>query len=202
MSSKFLRRKVIGIRCFARDLHSNIAGMAAIEFGLVAPVMLIMLIGTVEISRAISIDRRFGLATSMVGDLVAREEDMSADNLNAIYNIVEHVMEPYDASALKIAVVPVKAASDDKTNTKVYAGVTNRPSYHGKTAPGECSSYGVTAGLLDKGESVIVIESSYNYTPLLVNDFIAAKTWTDKSVLSPRNSCVDFDDDNCVSSCF
>ena len=202
MSSKFLRRKITSIRFFARDLQRNIAGMAAIEFGLVAPVMLIMLIGTIEISRAISIDRRFGLATSMVGDLVAREEDMTADNLNAIYNIVEHVMEPYDASVLKIAVVPVKAASDDKTNTKVYAGTTNRPSYNGYSAPGSCSNYGLTAGLVDKGESVIVIESSYNFTPLIVNDFIGAKTWTDKSVLSPRNSCVDFDDDNCVSSCF
>ncbi len=202
MSSKFIRRKAVGIRYFARDLKNNVAGLAAVEFGLIAPIMLIMLIGTIEVSRAISMDRRFGLATAMVGDLVAREEDMTADNLNAIYGIVEHVMEPYESSALKISVVPVKAASDDKTNTKVYAGTANRPSYNGMSAPGTCSGYGLTAGLVDQGESVIVVESSYDYTPLIVNDFIAAKTWTDKSVLSPRNSCVDFDDDNCVSSCF
>lgn len=202
MSSRFLYRKVVGFHHLARRLKDNVAGIAAVEFGLIAPVMLIMLIGTIEISRAISIDRRFGLATAMVGDLVAREEDMTAANLNAIYDIVQHVMSPYDSTVLKIAVIPVKAASDSKTNTKVYAGTANRPSYNGKAAPGTCSDYGLTAGLVDKGESVIVVESSYDFTPLIVNDFIAAKTWTDKSVLSPRNSCVDFDDDNCVSSCF
>ena len=202
MAIQYLHRKTVGARFLTRRFKRNDAGIAAVEFGLIAPVMLIMLIGTIEISRAISMDRRFGLATSMVGDLVSREEDMSADNLNAIYNIVAHVMDPYDVSKIKMSVIPVKAASDDKTNTKVYASLANRPSLHGGTAPAECANYGLTAGLVDQGESVIVVESSYDFTPLLVNDFIAAKTWTDKSVLSPRNSCVDFDDDNCVSSCF
>ncbi|MCH9765085.1 MAG: pilus assembly protein [Alphaproteobacteria bacterium] len=202
MSLKFMHRQAIGARYYARRLKDNISGIAAVEFGLIAPVMLIMLIGTIEVSRAISIDRRFGLSTSMVGDLVAREEDMSADNLNAIYNIVQHVMSPYDTSQLKIAVIPVKAASDDNTNTKVYAATTNRPSYNGMAAPAACSDYGLTAGLVDEGESVIVVESSYDFTPLLVNDILGARTWTDKSVLSPRTSCVDFDDDNCVSPCF
>lgn len=202
MSSRFVYRRAVEARLLARRLKKNIEGVAAVEFGLIAPVMLIMLIGTIEISRAISIDRRFGLATSMVGDLVAREEDMTAANLNAIYDIVQHVMEPYDSSKLKIAVIPVKAASDNKTNTKVYASTANRPAYNGMSNPGTCSDYGLTAGLVDKGESVIVVESSYDFTPIIVNDLIAAKTWTDKSVLSPRNSCVDFDDDNCVSACF
>ncbi len=201
MSSRFLHRKSVEVRHLARRLKGNVAGVAAVEFGLIAPVMLIMLIGTIEISRAISIDRRFGLATSMVGDLVAREDDMTAANLNAIYDIVEHVMSPYDSAQLKISVVPVKAASDNKSNTKVYASSTNRPSFNGMVAPGRCSDYGLTAGLVGKGESVIVVESSYNFKPLLVNDLIGASTWTDKSVLSPRSSCVDFDDNNCVSSC-
>lgn len=202
MLAKELKRTTVKVRCFARRIRNNVAGVAAVEFGLIAPVMLIMLIGTIEVSRAISMDRRFGLATAMVGDLVAREEEMTADNLNAIYDIVAHVMEPYDSSSMKIAVIPVKAASDDKTNTKVYASASNRPSLHGKLAPAACSNYGLTAGLVDKGESVIVVESSYDFKPIIVNDLIAAKTWTDKAVLSPRNSCVDFDDDNCVSSCF
>lgn len=202
MSSKFMHRKAVRAQHLLCRLKTNVAGIAAVEFGLIVPVMLIMLIGVIEISRAISMDRRFGLATSMVGDLVAREEDMSADNLNAIYDIIEHVMEPYDASKLRMTVIPVKAASDDKTNTKVYAGTANRPSFNGMSVPAACSDYGLTAGLVDQGEAVIVVEATYDFTPLLVNDLIAAKTWTDTAVLSPRNSCVDFDDDNCVSSCF
>lgn len=202
MFSKLIRQNIVGSRLLARRLRRNVEGIAAVEFGLIAPVMLIMLIGTIEISRAISIDRRFGLATAMVGDLVAREEDMTADNLNAIYDIVDHVLSPYDSSKIKIAVIPVKAASDDENNTRVYAGTQNRPSLNGMSAPSTCSGYSLTNGLVDKGESVIVVESSYDFTPIIVNDLIGARTWTDKSVLSPRQSCVDFDDNNCVSNCF
>lgn len=201
MSYRFLYRKAVGARRMARQLKANIAGVAAVEFGLIAPLLLIMLIGTVEISRAISIDRRLGLATAMVGDLVAREEDMTAADLNAIYDIVEHVMEPYDVNDLKLAVIPVQASSTNKTNTRVYASSANRPAFNGKSNPSTCATYALTTGLVDEGDSVIVVESSYDYRPLFGNDYISATTWTDKSVLSPRNSCVDFDDNNCVWQC-
>ena len=46
-----------GRRLLARAAH-DCEGVAAIEFGYLAPVMLIMLIGTLEASRAINMDRR------------------------------------------------------------------------------------------------------------------------------------------------
>jgi Flp pilus assembly protein TadG len=187
---------------FAKRMADDMRGIAAVEFAYIAPIMMIMLLGTVEVSRAVSIDRRFGLVTSTVGDLVAREKTMTAADLNAIYNIVAHIMSPYDSSTLKIAVIPVKADPSDKDSIKVYAATTNRPTYHGATLKPKCEDYPMTADLLSAGSSVIVVESSYQFTPLLTGDIIGATTWDDKATLSPRNSCVDFDDDNCVSTCF
>ena len=187
---------------FIRRMASDARGVAAVEFAYIAPVMMIMLLGTVEVSRAVSMDRRFGLVTSMVADLVAREKTITADDLNAIYNIVAHIMSPYDSSSLEISVIPVKADPADETQTKVYAATTNRPSYHGATQPAQCADYTLASGLISAGSSVIVVESSYDFSPLLTGDIIGATTWTDKATLSPRNSCVDFDDDNCVSTCF
>lgn len=177
-------------------------GVAAVEFGLVAPVMLVMLIGTIEVSRALAMDRRFGLVTSMVGDLVAREKTMSAADLNAIYDIVAHVMSPYSPSTLKIKVIPVKANPNNASQTLVYAASTNRPSYHGATQPAKCSSYTLTSGMVAAGASVIVVETSYQYAPMFVNSIVPAATWNDKAVMAPRQSCVDFDNDNCLSTCF
>lgn len=189
-------------KVLARRLLGDVRGVAAVEFGYIAPVLLIMLIGTIEASRAISMDRRFGLVTSMVADLVAREKTMTSADLTAIYNIVGHIMTPWDSSTLKIAVIPVKASPTDETITKVYPATTNRPSFHGATQPAKCASYSLTAGLVAKGASVIVVETSYNFTPLLTGSMFPAATWTDKAILSPRHSCVDFDSDNCVSTCF
>jgi Flp pilus assembly protein TadG len=201
MKYRFLHqvRRVFGAgKTWLRDSH----GVAAVEFGLLAPLLLLMFVGCVEVGRAVSIDRRVGLVTSLVADMVAREETMSATNLNAIYDIAAHIMSPYDASVLKLTVVPVKASPSNKTITKVYAATTNRPTLHGSTAPAKCSNYTVTADLLSAGESIIVVESSYTFVPLFVNTIVPAATWTDKAVLSPRHSCVDFDGDSCVSTCF
>jgi Flp pilus assembly protein TadG len=180
----------------------DVRGVAAVEFGMIAPVMLVMLIGTIEVSRALAMDRRFGLATSMVGDLVAREKTMTAADLNAIYGIVAHVMQPFDPATLKIKVIPVKANPSNATQTKVYAATTNRPSYHGATQPAKCTSYTLTSGMVAAGASVIVVETSYDYKPMFVNSIVPTATWTDKAILAPRQSCVDFDGDNCLSTCF
>lgn len=161
-----------------------------------------MFVGVVETCRAISIDRRVSQATSLVADLVAREEKVTSADLQAMYDIVEQTMVPFDASVLKMSVIPVKASSTDAAQTKVYAATTNRPSLNGGSVPGKCSAYALTAGLLDKGEAVIVVEASYAYTPLFVGALFNSSTWTQKAILSPRNSCIDFDDDNCVSTCF
>lgn len=200
--SVMIRKTSLRALAFARRAVRDIGGVAAVEFGYLAPVMMLMLVGTVEVSRAVAMDRRFGLVTSMVADLVAREKSMTAADLNGIYNIVAHVMAPYDASTLKIKVIPVKANPNNATNTLVYAGTTNRPSYHGATLLAKCTTYTLTPGLVAAGASVIIVETSYNYTPLLTGNIIPASTWTDKAILSPRNSCVDFDNDNCVSTCF
>ena len=75
-------------------------GVAAVEFGLLAPLLVVMLVGTYEVSRAISMDRRFNTITSMVGDLVSREQDMGdsqSENVataSAIMEVVQHVMAP------------------------------------------------------------------------------------------------------------
>lgn len=202
VSRVMIRKCSLRARAIARRMKRDIRGVAAVEFGYIAPVMMLMLLGTIEVSRAVAMDRRFGLVTSMVADLVAREKKMTAADLNAIYNIVAHIMAPYDSGTLKIKVIPVKASPTNAATTKVYAATTNRPSYHGATQPAKCSNYTLTSGLVAKGASVIVVETSYNYTPLITGSIIGASVWTDKAILSPRNSCVDFDDDNCVSTCF
>jgi len=177
-------------------------GMAAVEFGYLAPLMLIMMIGTFEVSRAISMDRRFGMITAMTSDLIAREKTINDSQLNAIMDSINHVMRPYDATSLKIGVISVKASSSDPNDTRVEWSYA----HNGATVPSQCSTYSLPTGLVAAGASVIVVESSYDYEPVLT-DFsyrgfeMLSSTWTDKSTHSPRNSCVDYNGTNCVLSC-
>jgi Flp pilus assembly protein TadG len=194
-----LRRLARLVARFRRDRR----GVAAVEFGFIAPVLLLLLIGAVEVTRAVAIDRRVSIATNMVADLVAREDkQLTKADVNAIYGIVERVMAPYDASALKISLIPVAASDKDKTKTAVYPATTNRPSYNGGAQPAKCEAYPLPSGLVEAKDSVIVVETTYAFTPMLVGYVMGKSTWKDKAYAKPRGSCVPFDSAQCINDCF
>ncbi len=186
-------RRIRKFGVFTSRLRRSSEGVAAVEFGLIAPVLLLMLIGTIEVSRAISIDRKFGFVTSTIADLVARERSLTAADVTAMYDIVGHMMRPWDDSTLKISIIPVKSNIINQNTRCVYAQTTNRPALHGASQSAFGSTYTLTNDLMEEGTAVIVVESSYTFTPLFVFSFMGSSTWTDKAILSPRDGHVQFD---------
>jgi Flp pilus assembly protein TadG len=180
-------------------------GTAAMEFAFLAPLLMLMLLGSIEIGRAVDMNRRFSMVTASLGDLVAREEWLGTTSSNASANLdsmmdaIERMMDPYDSTSLKLGVFQVRASPDDASDTRVDWSY----SHNGQTVPAKCDKYTLPAGVVEKGGSVIVVESGYVYHPLF-GDFVPGITgdmnWTDKSLHSPRNSCVDYvEGDNCSS---
>jgi Flp pilus assembly protein TadG len=203
MVRNFIRNKVDNAKRLTRRVRNNTEGIAAVEFGFIAPIMLLMLVGTAEVSRAVTIDRRFGLATSMIADLVTREEDMTAANLLKIYDIVEHVMGNYDNGSMKVSVIPVKANPSDASDTRVYAEDTNRPPLNGGVDERQLGDvYALAEDMISAGATVIVVKAEYTFNPIFLNYVFGNSTWQDTAILSPRNSCVDFDNNNCVADIF
>lgn len=188
---------------YIRRLHEDVSGVAAVEFGFIAPIMLLFLLGTIEVTRAVAIDQRFTQATNMVADLVAREDKLSAADVNAIYGIAGEVMRPYDVAALKISIIPVMSNPNNAGDTRVYPTAASRPSFNGGAQPAQCQAYSLSKGVLDKNESVVVIEASYKFQPMFVGYLMSTTDWTYKSFAKPRKgNCVNFDSANCISSCF
>lgn len=193
------------LRSTLRRLWHDPQAAAAVEFGYLAPILLLMLLGTIEIGRAINMHRHFSKVTAAVSDLVAREEWLGTSSSDAEANLasmmesIDHMMHPYDSSELQLGVFQVRASPDDANDTRIEWSY----SYNGKTVPSKCEVYTMPSGIIDKGESAIVVESSYIFHPLFANILPGSTgnmTWTDKSIHSPRNSCVDYvKGDNCSS---
>lgn len=189
-------------RAFLSRLRLCETGIAAVEFAYLAPVMILMFMGAFEVSRAISADRRFAMITAMTGDLVAREEFMDDGKLEGVMQAIDHVMRPYDTSSLKIGVISVQAENNKKKVKWSY-------SHNGETVPAKCADYTLPNGLLSDRGSVIVVTSSYEYAPVLVDYtqikeiFSGKVNWTDKSTHTPRRvSCVgDAIDQTCSELC-
>jgi Flp pilus assembly protein TadG len=203
MPASVLNRYPTSARPSLRALLGDRRGSAAIEFAFLLPLLTLMLLGTMELGRAINMDRVFTMATDTTGDLVAREQYLGTSSTDAKSNLdsmmlsVKQIMQPYDSSSLALGIFSVQASPTDATNTRVVWSY----SYNGKSVPSKCATYTLPAGLVAKGGSAIVVESSYIFKPLFTNvipGLSGNMTWTDKSFHSPRNSCVDYvKGDNC-----
>jgi Flp pilus assembly protein TadG len=192
-------------RRLCRRLRLDTSGVAAIEFAFIAPLMFTMLVGTVEMSQAITVDRRVTLVASTTADLVAREKEIKPAQLDTIFQIVNVLFAPYETGPLKITILEVGAKVDDRTNTKVCWSY----GYDGKATPTSLSTtvYQVnadyklpektsaTVGLVEQGGSVIVAEVSYEYQPLIFSYFIKPNfPLREIFYLKPRvSSSIDFD---------
>jgi Flp pilus assembly protein TadG len=182
-------QRCIGLfQTMRRRLFGDNSGVAAIEFALIAPLMFFMLVGTVEMSQAITVDRRVTVVASTVADLVAREKQFSKKDFDVVMEIIKVLMSPYDAAPLKITLLAV-GAKVGATPTDPTRVCWSEP-YHGGVGTYVVKQdYPLPAGIVDPGGSVIVAEVSYTYTPLIFSHFITtAFPLADKFYLKPRVS--------------
>jgi Flp pilus assembly protein TadG len=144
-------------------------GVAAVEFALILPIMLLVYIGSVEASLAITMDRKVQLVAGALGDLVARSDTtIPAGTLEDFFQAAGGIMTPYPADELKQVVTQVLVSADGATASVVWSrqyveGVMSVGTDHAQGA-----SFTLPAAMraIAQGSYVIVAESSYAHTPL------------------------------------
>jgi Flp pilus assembly protein TadG len=179
-----------------RNFLADWSGVAAVEFAYLAPLLMLMTFGTFEMARALIVQKRFQRAASMVADLVARQDQTdplgatasaARSTLSGIMISAQHVMQPYSSTPLTLNIYQLWASPTDATQTKIewaYQYPTNA-----STGCGNLKSM-PASGMLATNGRAIVVEATYQYTPLLTNiipGLVHQTTWADKMALLPRN---------------
>ena len=179
------------------NFWSNRKGIASIEFAAIVPLMVMLFIGIVEFSQALTVDRRVNQVASSTADLVARTESTTTGELNGIMDIIEELLRPYPQAPLSLAVTNVIASTSDETNTVVCWS----HAHNGGPSYAKDAAYTLPAGILEKGESVVVVEATYDYTPALFSYFITNPIqFKDKFYLKPRlSSSIEMDSEKCTA---
>lgn len=198
--STFMR----SMRKFAIDYK----GVAAVEFAYIAPLLILALFGTVEVSRAVMMHKRFQRVSAMIGDLVSREQTIgtapgqAAAILNGMMLSAQQVMYPFSTAGLQIEINSLRAKINDANQTRSEWTYKSQQG----TAVSSCTNRAMpSTGMLNAGNTAIVVDASYKFTPLmskLVPGFRSAMTWSDTITHSPRRaSCVAFEGRNCGELC-
>lgn len=172
ISGRVLVSRAVAI---ARRYRADRRGVAAVEFAFIVPIMFVMFVGAVELSQAITVDRRVTQAASSIADLVARKEtSISPTEIGDIMKIGGYIMVPYAQAPMQVIVRNVSSSSADATNTKQSWQCSY--SAAGMSPAPVCAcmneTYSLPPGLVSTNDSVVVAEVNYTYTPLVFDYFL------------------------------
>ena len=175
-------------KAFAKRWQDNVSGVAAIEFAMVAPLLLMLFIGSVEFSQGLTLDRRVTTSASSIADLIAQTESISNPELNDIMEIGDALLETalisqYNPNKLQIEVVSVVTdANNEATVDWSYNKSGGEPYAPGSAYPD------MPSGLLEPLSSVIVAKVTYGFTPDLGHFITGEMDLEETFYLRPRRS--------------
>jgi Flp pilus assembly protein TadG len=143
--------------------------------------MIIMYIGAVEFSHALTVDRRVTAVASAASDLVAQTEDITSSGIDDVFTAATSIMIPYSASPISIVLTSVEADENNDTTVDWSCSHNGAPHSNG-------SAYTLPDGLTQPFSSVIVAEVSYAYQPPIGHYMTGGINMTETFYLRPRRS--------------
>lgn len=164
-------------------------GVSAVEFALLLPVMLTLYLGGVEVTSAVSIDRKVTLVARTVADLVAQATTVTTADLTDVLKASTAVAAPYPAGPLKVTVSSIKIDTS-KTAKVVWSSTLNGEA----RTPGQDVTTLIPQALRDPCATATTActliwgEATYDYQPAIGYVITGKLTLSDKIFMKPRMS--------------
>lgn len=160
-------------------------GAAAVEFALIAPIMLLMYFGMAEITQGLLANRRASHVTAALGDLVAQYPSLTAAQVTDIFTISTALMAPMPASGLSMRVTSIAIDNDSKATVRwSQVGGTTALSAMQKDA----TVTDVPADLVAPNEALVRADTEYTFNSAAKQVLPNAITFKHTTYLKPRGS--------------
>jgi Flp pilus assembly protein TadG len=197
MSMSRISGMLLPLRRRAAEMLADRSGIAATEFAVIVPIMLVMFFGVVEFSSGVAVDRKVTLMARTLSDLTSQSTTVDDTAVTNFFAASGAIMTPYpatptngtiselyvDPSTLQARVQWSKSATINSSGGVVLAA--------GRTTS---SVVAIPSQLAVAGTYLIFSEVSYRYVPTV--GYVMAKTGvnlSDVSYTRPRQStCVFF----------
>jgi len=172
-------------------------GVAAIEFAVIAPMMLLMLIETFDIGNAIAVYMKVRTATfalaSITNQYSTGTNGIQSTDMTAITGSASAILAPYSSTPVTITISQIRMSSATRAkvswsyalNGQAYATGLNWQTLPTQfTASNACNSYPCY---------LIYAQASYAYTPVLLSSLMSSFNLSDSLYVMPRSSaCVQY----------
>ena len=175
------------------------SGIAATEFAVIVPIMLVMFFGTVEFSSGLAVDRKVTLVARTLSDLTSQSPAAVDDSyLKNVFTASIAILAPYSATPTQATLSEIYVDSNKIAKIQwskaatIASGATQATLTTSSHNAGD--TIAIPSGLLVKQTYLILSEVRYLYTPTV--GYVMGKagvTLTDVAYTRPRQTtCVTY----------
>lgn len=163
-------------------------GVSAVEFALLAPVLITFYFGAAEFCQAFMAQKRLGHTTAQLADITSQDNIVTTDELTDTLAIAGRIMSPYPTAPLKTRISGVTRDANGVAKIDWSRG-------DGMLALRNNAVVTIPAGLIANGESVILSEATYDYISplryLLPDMMVFSRTFYLRPRLVNKITCSD-----------
>lgn len=165
----------------------NRDGVAYLEFAVALPFLLVLFLGSVELTRYIIIAQKVEKSAVTISDVIAQSETINTGQIDLLITAVGEVMQPYSFNTNGYVIITSVSQSGSESPT-VNWQYTGGGSW---TQSSQVGSEGGTATLpngltLNDKDTVIVAEVYYDYQPMITNTIVSGTPIYKVAVFKPR----------------
>lgn len=166
------------------------SGLAATEFVLVFPIMIMMLLGTVELGNGIMANQKTIMASQIVSDLLTRTRDVTDAQLMEAENAGRLALDPFDTADIGFDIISIRFDPDSNdSDTKADPVIVWRETVN-------MNGYEVEEeALLEKimplekvGEGLVIVYVRFPYRPAFGTRFIGPLNMIETSIARGRRA--------------
>lgn len=181
---KALRTFLPPLQRFRQDTR----GIAMVEFAICAPVLMLLLLGSLEGSRYLIINQKQEKIAFTVADVVAQSTDLTTAGIDQLLAATQDMMDPFTFGANGIILITsvTKNVGQNPVVNWRYSG--------GGTLTGTTSAIGnigatavLPAGFtLNDRDNIIIAEVFYRFTPIYSSRLFGETTLYKRAIYKPR----------------
>jgi len=158
-----------------RDRH----GVSAVEFALLAPFMIALYLGSVQLTLGLTADRKVSQVANSVADLVTQDDFVTDSDLVDIYAAADAILNPFNPAPLALRITSVRMDADGEVFVDWSEG-------DGMTPHDTDSLPDLPEGLMAPMNSIIMVEATYRFSTNLGELTKTPITLSDTAYLRPR----------------
>ncbi len=169
---------MVRLRGFIADRR----GVSAVEFALIAPILIMIYLALAELTLGMMASRRTSHLAATIGDLAAQSENLTDANIADLWAIGTSMMQPFDTSTnLKMRLTSVTMGTDGKAYVNWSQAKYMTP--YAKNTPIPT----ITTDQIAANESLMMTEVEYDYDSPIGNFLPGTSKFTDTFFHHPRN---------------